>query len=1188
MPVDPSREVSLLGLFKQEVAVQAQLMSLALTNLQISGPNPGNMEMLRTSAHAVKGASRIVNLIPMSQTAGALEKLFERDRERNRPYEGGQMAKFAQAVEHIHQISQVDEQAVARAGAAMAETFEALTAAIERMPAENQDSPNLSPAWVTRVENDAFAKKPSVQEPALAEPETASAPQEPEDLKALADQLGLILPEDDGIDESDPFDEAELAKMPAQPRRPPPPEETEPETDEAMLAKMAAETGIILPGAETTPSAPEPEPDPEDLAAWAARTGIVLPEDEKSDLADTGLMSFPARAPAEPVPDPEPDAAELEAMAAAAGIILPDENAFTPPADLLSYPAQSGMPVDPTRFDPTELNPDPTPDDLAKMAAEAGIILPDSDPAPPETAVPNLPGETYGVPHTGNYFDWSDPEDPPATTGPSRAPTEQESMPGFHPADLSMLDLFRTEAETHTTTLVNGLLALERRPEELDAIHELMRAAHSLKVAASIVQFPLLVDLAHGMEDKLVAAQKGALRLNSDIIDLLLGGVDVFTKIIEEPDDRLQDWFQREQSRIGAMTERLRGSKPALASPDEAPGLAAPEPGSGDRPVRPSGSGVGEDEGGAANRDTRRHVRISAEKLDRLMAVSSQFFVATRGLDKFSSLLYDLKQRQLKLNDQLQRLEANLGPQKLNPHTAHTLREARRQLSETNHAFADSLPNFTQSTSQLIQLSNQLHHTVISSRMTPFGEGVQSIPRMVRDLARLVGKKVHLEIRGSDTEADRDIIEKLLPPLKHLVRNALDHGIETPEERRAAGKDEEALLLIDAHHQAGMLTIMVEDDGRGVNYPKLRQKVVDTGLANPALAGRLSEKELLDFLFLPGFSTAKKVSSISGRGVGLDVVYSMVHEIGGSLRASSQPGRFMRIQLNVPVTLSVVRTLILEIEGQPYAVPLAKIRYCSSIESDRIYNQKGRLFMRWNDENVGLVDARQVLGLPEQSELPKNVQIVFFQLPDRTLGLIVDRFLGHRHLVVRPIDDRIGDIPDINAAAIMEDGRVVLIFHADDLMQSIERCLEGQLPAWQQRPRLRRSQSREKLRILVVDDSATVREVQRQILQEQGFQVDLAEDGVLGLKALGKQTYDLIISDVDMPRMNGLKFIQKIRANPQLSHLPVLMVSYRDSDGDRTRGLDAGADAYLTKNDLYATTFIETVQDLLDKVATRH
>ncbi len=1127
MTLEPWRDLSLLTLFKHEVNTQTELLSLALTNVHLSGPNPQNMAMLRTSAHAIKGAARIVNLTAMSQTAGALEQIFERDLERVKPYPPSAFSLFERAIALFSQVTAPQIEDPVAAATTCADAFATLLGELARLAAETDErpAPADTPSWITAVQQNDSAGSGG---------ETDSG-----------DETVRVAPhtlDDQGMDAARDAAYALASRLESQPQK------VDPD-----LSELAAQLGLVLPPDSLDEA--EVEPDFATLALdpnWA-ETGADDSEDEETHV-------------------------DLAALAATIGLVLPADPSATNPS-----------PASPPHFDSDFDDEDEaeTSLDLAAMAAAAGIILPESEGGPADDSWAD-PHQNPNKPENARFFDWSESETPQPEAS-DEIDRGAESV--LHAAaDLSMLDLFRTEAETHTALLVGGLLDLERQPEKRDAVKELMRAAHSLKVAASIVQFPILVDLAHGMEDKLVAVQKGQLQLQTDTIDLLLAGVDVFAKLIEEPDERLPAWLQHEKARIVALTQRFRADRPALPSPKTL------LPDSEGRPADGSGRGSGASGRGSGSsgdsepqpREQRRHVRISAEKLDRLMAVSSQFFVATRALDKFAGQLGHLKAGQQALNEKLQRLEARLSQQSLDPRSAHDLREARNQVIEANREFADCLPNFTQETSQLIQLSNQLHHTVISSRMTPFGEGLQAIPRMVRDLARLVGKKVNLEIRGKGTEADRDIIEKLLPPLKHLVRNALDHGIETPEERRAAGKDEEALLLIDAHHQAGMLTIMVEDDGRGVNYPKLREKVVASGLAEPNLVARLSEKELLDFLFLPGFSTAEKVSSISGRGVGLDVVYSMVHEIGGSLRAASQPGRFMRIQLNVPVTLSVVRTLILEIEHQPYAVPLAKIRFCSSVDSDRIFNLQNRRYLRWEDENVALIDAREILGLPKLVELPAVIHIVFFQLPDRTLGLIVDRFLGHRHLVVRPIDERIGEIPDINAAAIMEDGRVVLIFHADDLMQSLERCIEGQLPAWQQRPRLRHNYAREKLRILVVDDSATVREVQRQILEEQGYQVDLAEDGVFGLKALAKHSYDLVISDVDMPRLNGLKFIQKIRANPQLSHLPVLMVSYRDSDGDRTRGLDAGADAYLTKNDLYSPSFIATVQDLLDRVTTRH
>ncbi|CAM2065504.1 Histidine kinase [Sulfidibacter corallicola] len=777
---------------------------------------------------------------------------------------------------------------------------------------------------------------------------------------------------------------------------------------------------------------------------------------------------------------------------------------------------------------------------------------------------------------------WDEPEEPESSGDANQYLTSL--------ANTSMLDLFRAEVETYTGTLSDGLLALERNPRAVEGLNGLMRAAHSLKVAASIVNLPILVELAHSMEDQLVAAQKGKLVLKPDHVDALLAGVDVFTGIIKKDDASLVKGLSRDREHISAIARHIQGD--TLAAPrsandgaSEASPTTQTEDSEGEATLleEPAGdpfAGSGSGSSGMSH-ETKRAVRISSNKLDQLMAVSSEFFVATRALDRMLLQLAQLKKEQDLQAETLSHLTQALSARDIGPKAEYHLDELCRFNASVQRFFNDRLLRYEQSGSDLVQLSNRLHRTVISSRMMPFGEGVQALPRMVRDLARQIGKKVLFEIHGAETEADRDILDKLQSPLKHLIRNALDHGLETPEERRAASKSEEARLVLTAVHHAGMLSITVEDDGRGVDFDRLTAQIVERGMAEPSLIENLSRKELLEFLFLPGFSTAKKVSSLSGRGVGLDVVYNLVKEIGGSLWIDSRTGQFMRIQLQVPVTLSVVRTVLVEVDGEPYAAPLSKVHKCITVDHDRLIEVDGYPHLDWEDHRLGVVSVRKLLGYPKETEPSDQVNLLVLQQNDRFFGLEVDRLIGHRHLVVRPLDDRLGNVHDITAASIMEDGSVVLIFDMDELLHSAERILAGKSP---NAAALSRARSRpESKRILIVDDSATVREVERKILEEQGYQVDWAGNGVRGLRTLKRERFDLVISDVDMPRMDGLELTQRIKADPKLAGIPVLMLSYRESERDRDRGLAAGADVYLTKSDLYEPAFLEQVASLLGR-----
>jgi len=451
---------------------------------------------------------------------------------------------------------------------------------------------------------------------------------------------------------------------------------------------------------------------------------------------------------------------------------------------------------------------------------------------------------------------------------------------------------------------------------------------------------------------------------------------------------------------------------------------------------------------------------------------------------------------------------------------------------------------------------------------------------MVREVARALGKTVKLDIVGESTPVDRDILERLKAPLDHLLRNAIDHGLETPTDRRQQGKSDEGLLQLQACHSAGMLLITVGDDGRGVDVERLREAVVQRKLTTLETTQKMSRAELLEFLFLPGFTLKTSVSEISGRGVGLDVVQTMVKEMGGRVRISSQSGRGTRFQLELPLTLSVVRTLLAEIGGEPYAFPLARIERAIKLPKERIESLEGRQHFALGEEQIGLVAAHQVLDLEESQRSDGQVSVIVLGDKTARYGLVIDRFLGEGELVARALDPRLGKVKNISSAALMPDGTPVLIVDADDLNRSIENLIAGQ-----QLSRVGDTPDGEAVkkqkRVLVVDDSLTVRELERKLLGSKGYGVDVAVDGMDGWNAVRTRHYDLVVADVDMPRLDGIELLTLIRNDSRLKSLPVMIVSYKDREEDRNRGLEAGADYYLPKASFHDETLLRVVNDLI-------
>jgi two-component system sensor histidine kinase and response regulator WspE len=757
----------------------------------------------------------------------------------------------------------------------------------------------------------------------------------------------------------------------------------------------------------------------------------------------------------------------------------------------------------------------------------------------------------------------------------------------------SMLELFRLEAEGQTAALSAGVLAIEELDKSPQTLESMMRAAHSLKGAARIVGLEPAVQVAHALEDVFVAAGKGSLRVRPEHADVLLAAIDFLSSIAAADDALAADgpWPARADEIVARLAALPAGgfepvatlaAPPAAAPPTATPPAAAPAA----PPTPPSAPPVPEapEPAAATPRGVEppdRVVRVSAESLTRLVGLAGEALVETRQLRPFVDALLQFRSAQVDLCDALAALDEKLEAGELASvaAAAATVAPIRRRADAGLATLARHVDDFESFARRNEDLSNRLHHEVIASRMRPLADGIRGFPRLVRDLARTLDKQIRFEVVGEQTGVDRDILDKLEAPLSHLIRNALDHGLETPAERTAAGKPATGTIRLEARHRAGMLHITLADDGRGIDVERLRERAVAKGLVARAVADRLGELELLEFLFLPGFSTSERVTEISGRGVGLDVVQSMVKGVGGSVRVATQPGRRTVFTLQLPITMSVIRALLVEIAGEPYAFPLTRIDQILHVPQAAIRTVEGRQYFDRDGTAIGLVLAAQILelaGPPPADPMP----LVVVSDRGQQFAMIVDAFLGERDLEVRPLDPRLGKVADINSASLLESGAPVLIVDVEDLVRSIDNVLAGRRLSRVEFEKLA-EEARPRKRILVVDDSITVRELERQLLQSRGYAVDVAVDGMDGWNAVRSTPYDLIVTDVDMPRMDGIGLVSLVKADPARREIPVVIVSYKDREEDRLRGLDAGANRYLTKSSFHDETFVDTITDLI-------
>lgn len=786
----------------------------------------------------------------------------------------------------------------------------------------------------------------------------------------------------------------------------------------------------------------------------------------------------------------------------------------------------------------------------------------------------------------------------------------------------SLHELFKGEAEMHAAALSEGLVQLEGASDAA-AVEPLMRAAHSIKGAARVIGLDIAVRLAHAMEDVLVAMQKGREAIQASRIDQLLKGSDLLASLARVEEPEVPAWTTANDAAVTALVESLRVAPPTndavaasvVATQQVREVSAAPMsepqvPATIDQEKRvsqpsdevvastltsppqehPSAS-VAPHATPATPSSRASSVRVTAEKLDRLLQLAGETMLESRRLAAIRTEAGDLKRELTRLEDELDQLRSVVRRAGLDP---SLLAPARGILDRSRGRVLSHLLTVENAIRRGEETSTQLYHEVLSSRMRPFSDVTAALPRTVRDVARALGKDAKLEIIGENVPVDRDILARLDAPLNHMLRNALDHGIESPDERRARGKSPQATLRVEARHHAGQLRVRVSDDGRGIDLDALRERIVRKQLASSEMAAGLDRQELLEFLFLPGFSTAQKVTEYSGRGVGLDVVQTTAREIGGVARIHTELGKGTVFELDLPITLSVIRALLVDVCGETLAFPLARIDRVVQPERAAITTVAGRMQFILEDADaaqgsttsavsmttsIGIVEAGRVLQLGEPRTEVDRANIVVLGSGDERYGFAVDGLVGEEDLVVRALDERLGKVAHLSASAVRENGEPVLIVDTEDIIQSVRMALnEGRLRG--ARPAIENS-ARRMRRALVVDDSATVREVERQLLLRMGFAVETAVDGLDGWHQLRDGLFDLVISDIDMPRMNGIEFVRTLRADPRFTSIPVIVVSYKDREEDRRAGLEAGATAYLTKGAFQDSTFADTVRDIL-------
>lgn len=742
------------------------------------------------------------------------------------------------------------------------------------------------------------------------------------------------------------------------------------------------------------------------------------------------------------------------------------------------------------------------------------------------------------------------------STGTSAKPSDNKVDDNSDP----MLALFQSDAITLYKKINKAIdLCVNSKQSDKD-IDSILNNIHTIRGGAKLCGANIISEFCESIENLIKDTKE------SDADMDLSAGSNIVTALSTLNASIRNSVSDSDNADLVKISKEL---KKLISSPDDDKPEMLPEPEVPSKPQLKEAPSLNE-----------HSIKISTQRLNKLVGLAGESVLESRWVRSHADSMLTYKRRQSEIINALDNLRNHLDETNAAEHIIELFGDIQKRANQARSYLGSRLNELDDYDRRITGLSGRLNLEVLQTRMRPFSDCTHGFERMIRDIARSLGKSVDLKIIGENTQVDREILSRIEAPLNHILRNAIDHGIETTEERIANGKPETATIKVEASHNMGMLSILISDDGRGVDMQVLRKRILDKNLSNEAMIKNLSNAELLDFLYLPGFSTRSDITEISGRGVGLDVVHSTIQEMRGKIRTSSVQGKGINIQLLLPLTLSVIRSLLVNIGGQAYAFPLARIDSIHTLTHNDLQTLEGKQYFTLNDKHIGLIEASQVLEVNNISD--KNNEIYVVVLGDRNnhYGLVVEKFIGERDIAVHVLDPRLGKIRDISAATLLEDGNPALVIDIEDMIRSIEIILSGE--------RLSKISDNSKSsgvnivkRVLVVDDSITVREVERKLLESRGYHVEIAVDGMDGWNTVHNADYDLIISDVDMPRMNGIEFVKKLKMDHEFRKIPVMIVSYKDREEDRAAGLDAGADYYLTKGSFHDESLIDAVIDLI-------
>ncbi|UYG00360.1 hybrid sensor histidine kinase/response regulator [Halomonas sp. GD1P12] len=696
---------------------------------------------------------------------------------------------------------------------------------------------------------------------------------------------------------------------------------------------------------------------------------------------------------------------------------------------------------------------------------------------------------------------------------------------------------FVEEAQDHLPRLKEGVDALGRGERHAEEINALFRAMHTLKGSSRMLRLDAITSLAHSAEELLSALRDGTRKPTPDTLELLNQAVELLdTQVNRLAEGHAPDTLPTADP---ALCQAMEGTTAAPASASDPAPIPAPVPG----PTSAAEKNVAQ--------------AATDEALSRRLKLSDTVRVRLERLDDLIRLMGEVLSGHHQQHDLLDRAQA-LG--KALPSTYQsTFRAFHRDLK-------DSV--LTQDA-----LMSDLHDRALQMRMLPLSVVFDPLAQMTRDLAHALNKQASCELQGSEIELDRQMIDRLSEPLIHLLRNALDHGLETPDLRRQVGKAAKGRVSLKAWQDGGWVVIELSDDGAGIDIDAVRQKALGRQLINEEQLTTLSEHETLELIFLPGFSTKPLITDMSGRGVGMDVVKrTVVDELSGDIRVDSQPGKGTTFALRLPLSLAMLRVLLIRAGSQtlgftaPYVQELLKVTPYDFIDT------AGQPTLVLRDEFIPVVSLASLLGLEAPAENAQVLLLIVHQ-GSQKLALIVEELIDERDMVIKPLPPHLRHLPLVAGMVSVGRNDLASLLHVPALLTQVKR-------GGRRSSILELKQARAH-RILVVDDSLNTREIEKDVLEAWGYRVSLAENGRDGLTKALADSFDAVLTDVEMPIMDGFTLTARLREHERYQHVPIIIITSREKESDRQRGIDAGADAYIVKGSFDQNNLVDTLKALL-------